>query len=177
MNTEQVTAMIDAITDGQETVFNWEGINLSDDLKLDIGTNGMGFLVGRERFDLNDSRVAREIAGALIAWADRKDGDPLSKTAQRQTVQTIVGDAWNEEVDTVDEDQEPLIDGKRNIVWREDWYRRNVGRMSRETMERNLEDLKVISKTTSAGSSDWDDIQKAMNILHDSLMGIKPPNV
>jgi len=176
MNTEQVVAMIDAITEGKKYTTDWETAQdgLEDDLRIEVSGNSFNLIGLDRRFVhvIRDPRAAREIAGALVAWANRKEGDPLSRTIQRRTVQAIVGDAWNEEVNTTNADKYGTIDGEpmvslRHGESREDWYRRNVGRMSQETKDRNLHDLKAMLSGTS-GKAEDDDIRAAIRILRDN---------
>jgi hypothetical protein len=187
--------MIDAITEGKyyahsfETTPNSNTISISflSVPSIEVGTNhpdlnkkaagefwfstfdeGANFLA-----KINNPRTAREIAGALVAWANRKEGDPLSRTIQRRTVQAIVGDDWNEEVNTADEVTGLMNwqDVKSDNHPREEWYRRNVGQMSQETKDRNLKDLMAIKEqnATMVGPDQPSmlDLQAAIQILLD----------
>lgn len=78
MNTNEVVAMIDAITEGRSYRLNVETTQSSDEMYLGFDSDavifhgvGMSFLA-----TVTDTRTAREIAGALVAWANRKEGKP-----------------------------------------------------------------------------------------------------
>lgn len=95
MNTEQVVEMIDAITEGKifATTFDGRGLkgNPSGQMTIAVGNSGFGFNVSGCLFDVKDPRTAREIAAALIAWANRKD--EMVKGSAR----AILGDIrWSE---------------------------------------------------------------------------------
>lgn len=166
LNTEQVVEMIDAITEGRHTKIGWEGAALTDDLSLDFRKDSVRFTIRGEVFDVAHSRTAREIAGALVAWANRKEGSDIDLAS----VVKLFGDG-TVEFPSVN-DWAHIKSGRDT---RENWYRRNVGRMTRETLERNMKDLREIKQTMSPSSEEWYDAQKAIDVLHDSLMGIKPP--
>lgn len=75
MNAEEVVAMIDAITEGKTYGLTPRVTEASDELNFTFEKDEINIFSG-ERFAaaINDTRTAREIAGALIAWANRKDG-------------------------------------------------------------------------------------------------------
>ncbi|MFG2268080.1 hypothetical protein [Streptomyces sp. NPDC048720] len=74
MNTEEVCEMIDAITAGETFVNNWVG---ETEGRFNLAIGDEGFAVHATEFGCNDPRTAREIAGALVAWANRK-GDSIT---------------------------------------------------------------------------------------------------
>lgn len=74
MNTEEVVAMIDAITEGKNTKIKWDGAALTGDLSIDSRVDSIRFAIKGDAFDIAHPRIAREIAGALVAWANRKEG-------------------------------------------------------------------------------------------------------
>lgn len=95
LNTEEVVEMIDAITEGKTYAAPFSGRSLDGqrdaEMIIAVGNTGFGFKIGRELFDITDPRTAREIAGALVAWANRKDG--MVKGSAR----AIIGDIrWAE---------------------------------------------------------------------------------
>jgi hypothetical protein len=69
MNTEEVCEMIDAITEGRTFARTWQGA--VSNIHLAVGEEG--FAIHANEFGCNDPRTAREIAGALVAWASRMD--------------------------------------------------------------------------------------------------------
>lgn len=89
MNAEQVCEMIDAITEGRNftlhptespmTEINFEGDEISVFPPAHEGY-----------FDITETRTAREIAGALVAWANRKDGKGFLTPLMREAQQSIV---------------------------------------------------------------------------------------
>lgn len=78
MNTQEVIEMIDAITEGRRTKIGWEGANLSDNLQVTATKETLSFSIVDQLFESDDPRTAREIAGALVAWANRKQGLDLT---------------------------------------------------------------------------------------------------
>lgn len=83
MNTEQVIEMIDAITEGGE----YEKFELNGE-QINIAIRDDEFVIAGLS---NDPRTAREIAAALVAWANRKDG------MMNGSVRAILGDIrWSE---------------------------------------------------------------------------------
>ena len=160
MNTEEVVAMIDAITEGRYYAHSFETTPNSNTISIEVGTNnpevdsefwfstfdeGVQFLA-----KINDPRVAREIAGALVAWANKQEGVRSAKPRE------ISESEW--------QSSGTLRRKVRNGCWREDWYRRNVGNMSQETKDRNLRDLKGMLNLGDE-SPEQLDIDAAINIL------------
>lgn len=142
MNTEEVVAMIDAITAGKPFVNRWE----SESDSLIVATSPEKFVMqdtGDFVFTLRDPRTAREIAGALVAWANRKDGQlgALPSTDVDQTSSA----------------------GSRAT-----WYRRSVGIMSQEAKNRNLKDLTAIQAQMHPNDVEQVDIAAAIQILVDN---------
>lgn len=77
MNAEEVVKMLDAITEGKEYVQEWESATRSGSIAIDNRGNNLRLVIeedGCEIFDISDPRTAREIACALVAWANSKDG-------------------------------------------------------------------------------------------------------
>jgi hypothetical protein len=68
MNTEQVVEMIDAITEGKPYALK------GNELTVVFGPEEIAFMVKGKQVFFEDPRIAREIAGGLIAWANRKEG-------------------------------------------------------------------------------------------------------
>jgi hypothetical protein len=143
VNTEEVCKMIDDITEGKP--FSRQNLNGE---QVNIASQGDGFALAGT---LTNPRTAREIAGALVAWANRKDGVTSNRNVQS---------------DLLSEKKEKDV-----AIWRENWYHRNIRNMTRETMERNMSDLKKIRRSTPFPSDEFDDIQKAIDILHVALNG------
>ena len=180
MNTEQVVEMIDAISEGRNYRLDVNTTQTSDEMYVGFDSGaivfhgvGMSFLS-----TVTDPRTAREIAGALVAWANRKDAQSKpgelwleelkSKSIEAMgydpvaTQQVAAFDANSEARAPSPEDWKAIKNGYDS---RANWYRRNVGRMSQETKDRNLKDLKAIQKTVPGGSIEWSDIQAAIQIL------------
>lgn len=168
--------MIDAITEGQEFKHEWLESNEFDPLSirtipsaLQFTSEGSSFV-----FECNDPRVAREIAGALVAWANRKEGktDEPNPIADAIWVESLRANRNVQK--SLTEVTAPSISDWANIKsgrsTREEWYRRNVRHMTPETLKRNMKDLKEIKAQTPVGP-EYDDIQKAIDILHVALNG------
>jgi hypothetical protein len=180
MNTEEVVEMIDAITEGKVYATSFEGRSLSGkhdgQMTIAVGNSGFGFKIGRELFDVTDPRTAREIAGALVAWANRKDGEfnAIHQDAQHAIEGSLglyvangvkksgVGEA--DETNPTAPSPSDWKAIKNGYDSREEWYRRNVSRMTQETKNRNLKDLDaMLGDSTNPAESR--DIRKAMKIL------------
>jgi hypothetical protein len=155
VNTEEVCKMIDDITEGRPKQVTWEGdAGEYDSITLRTISGAFQFTQhgnGAFVFQSDDPRTAREIAGALVAWANRKDGVTSNRNVQS---------------DLLSEKKEKDV-----AIWRENWYHRNIRNMTRETMERNMSDLQKIRRSTPFPSDEFDDIQKAIDILHVALNG------
>lgn len=74
MNTEEVRAMTDAITDGKVFTHQWEEEDYEGPERnvLHFATGSTGFTFHASGFASSDPRIAEEIASALVAWASRK---------------------------------------------------------------------------------------------------------
>lgn len=156
MNTEQVVEMIDAITEGRNYTLAIPGDKESGEAEI-VFTPSRFYIKLTEGWgtEHDNTRLAREIAGALIAWANRKEGG--STAAAKSPV------IW--------ETKSPRI-GKnsadsRGGLSRADWYARNVHQMSQEAKDRNLRDLKTFL-TTDESAGQEADIQTAIQILLDN---------
>lgn len=181
MNTEEVVAMIDAITEGRYYAHGFE--TKQDIITIEVGREGPHLGNNTDEFwfssftpsanflaKINDPRTAREIAGALVAWANRQDSN-------KQDAETMSAIVWGSPA-RVASKEIGMADGETSMrESREEWYRRNVHHMTRGTLERNFNDLKEVLDLSPIGSEEALDCQKAMNILHDSLMGIEPPDI
>lgn len=71
MTPEEVCKMIDTIYEGKP----YE-LKLSDDASASADSDGFTFFAAPHKsyFDVTGPRQAREIAAALVAWADHKEG-------------------------------------------------------------------------------------------------------
>jgi hypothetical protein len=82
MNAEEVCQMLDAINEGEYFAHGFPAIEGSHSLSIEVGRTSGQFWFSSFDADflakINDPRVAREIAGALIAWANREDGNSLA---------------------------------------------------------------------------------------------------
>lgn len=92
MNTEQVVEMIDTITEGKPCNQTWESADLSDDLNMAAVKARVRFTIRGEVFEIDNPRTAREIAGALIAWANRKEGSSAIINDQLSVLRKLVKD-------------------------------------------------------------------------------------
>jgi hypothetical protein len=95
MTTEEVAEMIEAITEGKIYATSFEGRSLDGlrdgHMEIAVAPAGFGFKIGHELFDLVDPNTAREIAAALVAWANRKNG------MMKGSARAILGDIrWAE---------------------------------------------------------------------------------
>lgn len=168
MNTEEVCAMIDAITEGKPFT-----LNIGTGVNFEFGPNGVSLIADEigvlARF--TDARPSRELAGALIAWANRKDGftPPPKNDMTELELKNIQRDtfATHEKFLSAfatksDENQ------VRTWVWREEWHRRNVGRMTPETRDRNLKDLVEIQAELHPNDPQQADLAAAIEILREN---------
>jgi hypothetical protein len=188
VNTEEVCKMIDDITEGKP--FSRQNLNGE---QVNIASQGDGFALAGT---LTNPRTAREIAGALVAWANRKEGvinnfesitvaqiaeSPAPEDCNFPEVwrtsaphrrfhythkKCLARDEGNVQNDLLSEKKEKDV-----AIWRENWYHRNIRNMTRETMERNMSDLQKIRRSAPFPSDEFDDIQKAIDILHVALNG------
>lgn len=73
MNTNEVVEMIDAISEGKEYRKKWTGV--TEDEKLKFSSDDESILLATTGvFEIDNPRTAREIVGAILAWANRKEG-------------------------------------------------------------------------------------------------------
>jgi hypothetical protein len=150
MNTDQVVEMIDAITEGRRYLFNV-------DEATTIVFSPEHFEVVDEHGDelvasIDNERLAREIAGALVAWANRKQG-----TEERLTINAFLS-AIGVPQDAV----------KINSS-RQDWYARNIQFMDVPTLRRNFDDLMRITKTKGLPDADKADANRAKDFIWSAL--------
>lgn len=170
MNTDEVCKMIDAITEGKEFTLS---------VPVPVGENSLTLKFHEDEISIygahgfataiRNLRDIREIAAALVAWANRKDG-----TIDLAAMSILGSIRWAELKKSAEDDTAPSIHDWANIKsgrsTREEWYRRNVRHMTPETLKRNMKDLKEIKAQTPVGP-EYDDIQKAIDILHVALNG------
>lgn len=178
MNTEEVCAMIDAITEGRKYVYE----NNGGTSRMTVDEDGISFSA-EITFLIEQPRTAREIAGALVAWANRKEGNANEVEAFRVAAEFKPTTSIPEEIVKRQQAvyEPPATNNKVPGCWRADWYRRNVTSMSQETKDRNLKDLRGIweaGKSTAMRSStmtkeEASDIYAAIVILRDN--GAKGP--
>lgn len=76
METHEVVEMIDAITEGRNYTLEVKNERHDDDnMSIALSEDEVTF---HDNFDtyvsIDNPRTAREIAGALVAWANRKEG-------------------------------------------------------------------------------------------------------
>lgn len=188
MNSEQVVAMIDAITEGKYYAHGFE--TKQDTITVEVGmanrqneeefwfssfTPGANFLA-----KIDDPRTAREIAGALIAWANRREGESngTSRAIEAMgydpvaTQQVAAFDANTKPTNSIPEGVQRHMLSELHVspksIWRADWYRRNVKNMSQETKDRNLKDLRGIRSTQEMTLAERFDIDEAIQILIDA---------
>lgn len=166
MDTNEVVEMIDAITEGK---YYAHGFSTNrDTITIEVGTNaeneanefwfssftpGANFLA-----KIDDPRTAREIAGALVAWANRKEGFLASHH----------NGSGLEGTEVTAPSPADYIKIQSGRTTREEWYRNNVDRMSQETKDRNLKDLKEIYADHRITKETRDDVQNAIMILKDN---------
>lgn len=159
MNTEQVVEMIDAISEGKPYQLA-PSVDASsvDDLLVRFQPDGITFTELSNQFEalITDPRVAREIAGALVAWANQKQGGNVDLA----TVVKLFGDG-RPEFPSVN-DWADIKCGRQTAKY---WYLRNVRNMSVESLNRNLESIKDNQKNISGGSILWDDLVDAIDVI------------
>lgn len=84
MNTEELVNMIDAISEGKAFT-----LPIDETVNLVLGKEAFGFS-GTQSLDLvahYDSRTAREIAAALISWANRQEAiNPANQVEWLETL-------------------------------------------------------------------------------------------
>lgn len=196
MDTNEVVEMIDAITEGK---YYAHGFSTNrDTITIEVGTNaeneanefwfssftpGANFLA-----KIDDPRTAREIAGALVAWANRKEGlagaderakakfNALNVTGAEQCSATDPNQMCDDcrkgfeahKAEVTAPSTADYIKIQSGRTTREEWYRNNVDRMSQETKDRNLKDLKEIYADHRITKETRDDVQNAIMILKDN---------
>lgn len=156
MRSEDVVEMIDAITEGRDYDHIWQSetdpLHLAVREEMVLFHDGEGFI-----FQIRDPRTAREIAGALVAWANRKEGTPITSELKPTT-------SIPEEVVK----RQQAIYERGNFGSHADWYRRSVKHMGQEAKDRNLRDLLAILNGTMIGPDESADISAAIQILRDA---------
>lgn len=139
---------------------------------------------GEVVFVCDQARTAREIAGALVAWATRQETQQdLPQTEVGRIAVLAAGRGVDANMGAPSNCKNPKIweasgahrrkhrsTGECSIdkVWREEWYRRNVGRMTLETLKRNRQDEKGILDNTT-DKDERADIIRALNVIDDEL--------
>jgi hypothetical protein len=167
VNSDEIVEMIDAIYEGKYYAHGFS-------TKKDVITIEVGAAEGTEEFwfssftpganflaKIDDPRTAREIAGALVAWANRKDGLNNGAHFLSRLGVSIIDDG-RPEFPSVDD----YMHINRGNDTRKNWYARNVGRMTQETKDRNLKDLLGILDSTP-------DIPKKLHVLTDLQAAIQ----
>lgn len=172
MNTEEVVAMIDAITDGRTFTLDVNTIEGEPSIAAKFTMDEVS-IYGQGGFAtaIDDPRTAREIAGALIAWANRKDGLVSWDTAKSVTIygQDLRDAIRDKRTTSIPEELKHYgeLGGTKRVGNSSyaDWYRRNVENMTQETKDRNLKDLLGIQEDVSIVSEEHADICAAIDIL------------
>lgn len=144
--------MIDAITAGVQYELHVKNERHDDDdMLVTFHESDVTF---HDNFDtyvvVNDPRVAREIAGALVAWANRKD-----PSATAGFPPFVLSESSRET-----HFEEATESGNR-----EEWYRQNVQRMGYAMKNRNLRDLEAAYNGLHPNSEEAVDILGAIHIL------------
>lgn len=161
MNTDEVVAMIDAITEGKIFAKRW---NLSEGGHFNFASDGEGIALRTSGVtEIQDPRTAREIAGALVAWANKKEGHNEGAAFLGKLAVSILNDGG---VDFPSVNDWAHIKAGRDT--RTNWYARNVKRMTLETLKRNKQDLEGTKAQTPPGP-ELDDIRRAINVIDDEL--------
>ena len=162
MNTDQVVEMIDAITNGSRYV-----LPIAEDEtgrgKLKMRTNSEEVLFYTEGLtsfagQVDDPRTAREIAGALVAWANRKEGKSNAHGGLKLGLSEVTGPSTADVI--------KLMSGRDTKA---DWFTRNVDNMSVETLCRNFDDLMYITKMKAISDTDRADANSAKNVVWKAL--------
>jgi hypothetical protein len=162
VNTEEVVAMMDAITEGRNYDLEVAGDRESDNVRLQFASDSFAISHDPNSFavtEVTNPRVAREIAGALVAWANRKD----SSTKGGKDAVEITAAVWGAPA-RVNSGGVGGTDAT-NPSSRAEWFRRNVNRMTQETKDRNLKDLRAILSDPMTRHEEHSDIQAAIMIL------------
>lgn len=167
MNTEQVVEMIDAISEGKRYTLSIasddDESNGKKSLAMRMGEGSILFyLRGPVSFagEIDNPRTAREIAGALVAWANRKEGK-IQETKQVEASLILRSEATRPST----ADAIKLMSGRSTKT---EWYAANVGRMTPETKSRNLRDLREILAEGNVTHTEQADITTAIQILRDN---------
>lgn len=178
MNTEEVVAMIDAISEGEIYTLTIPGDNGSGEAEI-IFTPSRFYIKLTEGWGTEhiNPRTAKEIVGALVAWAKRKEGltPPLKNDMSELELKNVESSTFlaHEKFQKVfGNPTAPSIqdwaDIKAGRTTRAEWYERNIKRMTQETKNQNLKDLRSIALEHSDLDVDYDDIQKAIRVLRDA---------
>lgn len=163
MNTEQVVEMIDAISEGRTYGFMPSVTEASDTLNFTFNKNEINIFSGEDfAACVENPRTARELAGALIVWANKQE-DATVHPDMAVGFMRLMG--MNGAPGKYDRDD----------CWREKWYRIHAPNMTKETLKVNMRDLNKLKDTfiVERGNGHWSvsDVQKAINICRDLLNG------
>lgn len=154
MTTNKVMEMINAIFDGKP--YRME-VNSADDnfenMEVRFRSDNVVFVEKGGAFvcTVNDPRIAREIAAALVTWANRQESSKSSG------VHILVS--------------APIAQDPVNNS-RESWYTRTVRMMTDDTIQRNMKDLQSIEASLASNRNETpelEDVRAAISICHAEL--------
>jgi hypothetical protein len=151
VDSKQVIEMLDAIFEGRE----WE-IEIKPGDRLMLDKDGITFSPRIDTlFEIDNPSIARQIAGALVSWANKVDDTaPLTGPEVMATMKLF---DW----------ATPRIEHHSVNKTRTEWYHRNVQIMTPKTMMRHFRDLKVLEKCYSREGNDIQlmDVGNSIDIL------------
>ena len=153
MTTNKVMEMINAIFDGQSYELTPETYELSSEFEIAFGKSEIAFNQPDGDFGafIRNPRVAREIAAALVTWANRQESSKSSG------VHILVS--------------APIAQDPVNNS-RESWYTRTVRMMTDDTIQRNMKDLQSIEASLASNRNETpelEDVRAAISICHAEL--------
>lgn len=160
MDTKEVVAMIDAITEGRPYT-----LNLGEGVNFEFGPNGISLIADGIGVlaRLTKGRPTREIAGALVAWANRKEGKLDTSNKALALVDTLV----SSQVDYPSvNDWSNLTSGRITF---EAWYKLHVPNMGPEAIEKNIKALEDMRREWAPSSVKFHDTGKALEILKKAM--------
>lgn len=162
MNIDQVRAMIDAIHKREDHVIRAEVSDGWPSMIAGFSSDEILFDIEGSSTKMSDPTFARQLAGALILWANKQEGIRPENGDEMETLIKFCA-----LFDVVD-DTHPVNNS------RADWYARMTPLMTVETLKRNRADLNVIAKELAkshapAARTELADINRAIDYIHHEL--------
>jgi hypothetical protein len=150
--------LLDAMKNNTLFFHSWRD-TANDEMRVSLTIDGIALRTIGDFFDLTDPDAARELAGILVMWANKKQNRILDAEEADAYVR-LFGANPN------DDENHPINCPRLT------WYSRNIKLMTPETMLRNYNDLKAIQEDmsqTNFNSYEMNDIRNCLGLLWDRL--------